>query len=225
MVENICTKPGFSRIHIHDSLSPAAWAAALEQSLRARDLAAKFLYESPKQARRWLEVHERYSPARKDPDCIALYETASSYVATHLKPGPATVIGLGCGGGQKQVALLKQLQQTGYPAGSVPLDVSVPLVLTAANTARAACPGLHCQPVVADLMAAADLPDLLTQIIPPNHARLFTFYGMLPNLEPEVVRAMLLNWLRPGDQLLLSANLAPGEDYAEGVRRDRKSVV
>ena len=54
-----------------------------------------------------------------------------------------------------------------------------------------------------------EMQELLAQIISPDHRRLFTFYGLLPNFDPEVVRAILRRCLRPGDQLLLSANLAP----------------
>ncbi len=209
----------FSSVHVHDSLSAAAWAAALEESLRRRDLAPRFLYESPKQARRWMALHERYSPARRDAEGAAIYERASAQAAARLRPGPATVIGLGCGGGQKEAALLRQVRQAGHPAAYVPVDASLPLVLAAAATARAAAPGLDCQPVAADLTAAAGLPDLLSRIVPPDHARVFAFYGMLPNLEPDFVRAWLGVLIRPGDQVLLSANLAPGSDYAAGVRQ------
>ena len=42
---------------------------------------------------------------------------------------------------------------------------------------------------------------------------------MLPNFEPEILLPRLSALLQPGDTLLLSANLAPGPDYAAGVRR------
>jgi uncharacterized SAM-dependent methyltransferase len=50
-------------------------------------------------------------------------------------------------------------------------------------------------------------------------SRLIAFFGMLPNFEPEIILRRLSALLAPGDALLLSANLAPGPDYAAGVRR------
>src|SRR6185503_18502242 len=49
--------------------------------------------------------------------------------------------------------------------------------------------------------------------------RLVTFFGMLPNFEPQIILPHLAGLIRPGEYLLLSANLAPGPDYAEGVQR------
>jgi hypothetical protein len=42
---------------------------------------------------------------------------------------------------------------------------------------------------------------------------------MIPNFEPQLILPRLASLVRPGDWLLLSANLAPGPDYAAGVRR------
>jgi hypothetical protein len=50
-------------------------------------------------------------------------------------------------------------------------------------------------------------------------ARLITFFGMIPNFEPALILPRLAGLLRRADHLLFSANLAPGPDYAAGVRR------
>ena len=42
---------------------------------------------------------------------------------------------------------------------------------------------------------------------------------MIPNFEPQVILPRLAGMIRPEDYLLLSANLAPGADYAAGVQR------
>jgi hypothetical protein len=42
---------------------------------------------------------------------------------------------------------------------------------------------------------------------------------MIPNFEPQVILPRLAGLVRNGDTLLFSANLAPGSDYAAGVRR------
>ena len=47
--------------------------------------------------------------------------------------------------------------------------------------------------------------------------RLFTFFGMIPNFEPEEIVPKLASLTGPKDLLLFSANLAPGADYAAGL--------
>ena len=42
---------------------------------------------------------------------------------------------------------------------------------------------------------------------------------MIPNFEPDLILPRLASLVRPGDLLLLSANLAPGDDYRKGVRQ------
>ena len=48
----------------------------LLDSLRSRKINHKFHYDSVKQTRKWLALHETYSPSRIDPDCAAAYEQA-----------------------------------------------------------------------------------------------------------------------------------------------------
>jgi len=72
--------------------------------------------------------------------------------------------------------------------------------------------------LVCDLASAGDLPAALDELAVPGAARLFTFFGMIPNFEPSVILPRLADLVRPGDWLLLSANLAPGPDYAAGVQ-------
>jgi uncharacterized SAM-dependent methyltransferase len=73
--------------------------------------------------------------------------------------------------------------------------------------------------LVCDLASADDLPAALDALQVPDAARLITFFGMIPNFEPGVILPRLAGLVRPGDYLLFSANLAPGADYAAGVRR------
>jgi uncharacterized SAM-dependent methyltransferase len=72
--------------------------------------------------------------------------------------------------------------------------------------------------LVCDFAAAEDLPAAIDDLSPGGVARLFTFFGMIPNFEPGSILPRLASVLRPGDALLFSANLAPGSDYAEGVK-------
>ena len=129
------------------------------------------------------------------------------------------LIGLGCGGGQKDSRLLKLLQDSGKKAFYTPSDVSTAMVLVAQQTATAVVAPEDCSPLVCDLASADDLPQVLDALPVSDAARLITFFGMIPNFEPHVILSRLAGLLRAGDSLLLSANLAPGADYAAGVQR------
>jgi uncharacterized SAM-dependent methyltransferase len=99
-----------------------------------------------------------------------------------------------------------------------PCDASLALLLTAASEARRAVKGIPCSPLLCDVAAADDLAQTLSRLGHGEGSRIFTFFGMLPNFElGRIVR--LASAARRGDILLVSANLAPGPDYAEGMRR------
>jgi hypothetical protein len=100
----------------------------------------------------------------------------------------------------------------------LPLDVSVPLVLISREAALAQLPNLTVHPIAADLTDASDLSSVINPLLPAGAGRFFTLFGMLPNFEPEFIFGRMASWLRPGDRLLFSANLAPGPDLEAGVR-------
>ena len=93
------------------------------------------------------------------------------------------------------------------------------MVLVAWQSAGAELPTEKCFPLVCDLGTADDLPSVLGALAPPDTARLISFFGMIPNFEPQVILPRLAALVRPTDFLLFSANLAPGHDYARGVQR------
>jgi uncharacterized SAM-dependent methyltransferase len=206
-------------VAIHASQFPDNVRRDLLASLRARQVNHKFHYDSVKQTQKWLALHQIYSPTRNDADCQAIYEKSFATVATQIQSTCVNVIGLGCGGGQKDTRLLRQLAATGRTIGYAPCDVAVAMVLVARQTALAAVPAERCFPVVFDLAAADDLPRVFDQTLAPEAARLITFFGMIPNFEPDTILAKLASLVRPQDVLLFSANLAPGPDYAAGVRQ------
>ncbi|HEY1490179.1 MAG TPA: hypothetical protein VGF90_03995, partial [Verrucomicrobiae bacterium] len=98
-------------------------------------------------------------------------------------------------------------------------DVSVAMVLVARTAALPAVSAGDCHPLVCDLATADDLADVLNQQSNSAAARLITFFGMIPNFEPQLILPRLAALLRTPDHLLFSANLAPGPDYTWGVRR------
>jgi L-histidine Nalpha-methyltransferase len=209
------------QVLIDASQSPEAVRRELVESLRSRKVNHKFHYDTYKQTQKWLTLHRAYSPLHNDPACERAYLESFRVVARKVGNGKVLVIGLGCGGGKKDTMLLAQLLASGGAPMYAPLDVSVPMVLVARQAASQEMPAADCYPVVCDLASAVDL-DALFQAPFANRAltqnRVFTFFGMLPNFEPETVLPKLARLLRPGDYLLLSANLAPGPDYAAGVQ-------
>ncbi len=206
-------------ILVHPSQFPDQVRRDLLESLRLRQVKHKYLYDGVRQTQKWLAVHEAYSPSRTDPDCRATYETSFQSAIARLTADDVHVVGLGCGGGQKDARLLILLRQAGKRVAYTPVDVSTAMVLTARQAALAAIPSLSCTPVVLDLAIAGDVGTLLDELSAPGQARLITFMGMIPNFEPRSILSRLAALVRPADALLLSANLAPGRDYEAGVRR------
>lgn len=206
-------------VAIHESQSPENVRRDLLASLRTRQVNHKFHYDSIKQTNKWLALHQVYSPSRNDADCAATYDRAFIETARRIKATRVQVVGLGCGGGQKDTRLLKLLQRSGKAVSYTPSDVSVAMALVARQTALPVLKEADCVPFVCDLATAADLPEALFSRNPSAGVRLITFFGMIPNFEPAPILKKLTTLLRPNDWLLLSANLAPGRDYTAGVRR------
>jgi L-histidine Nalpha-methyltransferase len=229
-------------VAIHDSQFPEAVRKELLHSLQTRQVNHKFLYDSLKQTQKWLALHQAYSPSRTDPDCAIIYDRSFSEAVRRINAPQVHLVGLGCGGGQKDARLLTLLHRSGKLLRYTPSDVSTAMVLVARQTAMGAVPGFICSALVCDLATATDLPAVLEQLAeadpstgpeaagqatgadsPPaafsSACRLFTFFGMIPNFEPEIILDRLASLVRAGDLLLFGANLAPGPDYAIGVQR------
>jgi L-histidine N-alpha-methyltransferase len=202
-------------ISIHESQFPENVRRDLLKSLRSRKINHKFHYDSVKQTQKWLALHQIYSPTRNDEDCRAIYENSFVAVAAKIKTKSVHVIGLGCGGGQKDTRLLKLLKARGKEIFYTPCDVSSAMVLTARQAALAVLPEKNCFPSVCDLATADDLQKSLIT----RHPSLVTFFGMIPNFEPQEILPKLASFIRPKNFLLFSANLAPGKNYAAGVKR------
>ncbi len=207
------------QVTIHPSQFPDSVRRDLLASLRTRRVNHKFHYDSVKQTQKWLALHEAYSPARRDKDCLVTYNRAFDRATAQIKARQIHVIGLGCGGGQKDVQLLRRLQARGKKISYTPGDVSVALVLVARAAALKILPPKKCFPFVFDLATAEDLPESLAQNRPLRGASLVTFFGMIPNFEPGQILPKLTELLRPKDYLLFSANLAPGNGYAAGMNK------
>src|SRR3989442_9282991 len=106
-------------------------------------------------------------------------------------------MGLGWGGVKRVPRLLELLQAPGRTLFYTPSDVSSAMVLTARRAALKVIPPKRCFPFVCDLATATDLPRILSNFaaLTQHHlsrftfqaSRLFTFFGMIPNFEPQII--------------------------------------
>ena len=208
------------QVAIHASQFPENVRRDLLESLRTRRVNHKFHYDSVKQTQQWLALHQAFSPSRTDADCAATYDRSFAAVAARIEARRVHLIGLGCGGGQKDTRLLKLLQDSGRETFYTPSDVSTAMVLDgAADGNGGGCPRRAAFRWSAIWAPRTICPRCSTRSPSSDAARLITFFGMIPNFEPQVILPRLAGLVRPADYLLFSANLAPGADYAAGVQR------
>ncbi|MGK7922023.1 MAG: L-histidine N(alpha)-methyltransferase [Trichodesmium sp.] len=210
----------FEQVFVHPSQFPDQVYQDYLVSFSGKQINHKFHYDSVKQSQKWLKIHQEYSPSRNDQNCVDVYEKCFQKTAETLdKFSSLQLIGLGSGGGTKDSLLLsylsnKQERELIY----YPLDVSLSLAIISAQKARSSLTELSVQPIVCDLLHADDLM-LQIQKRDEEERRIITFFGMIPNFYPQQIFPILNNFLTEGDLLLLSANLAPGSDYVQGIEK------
>lgn len=204
------------QVTVHASQFPQSVREGLLAGLRSRRIPSKFHYQSYKQAQLWQALHRACSPAWLDAEATTIYDRGFVAAAAVMEQQPVTLIGLGCGNGYKEARLLSRL---GHVPAYLPCDVSLPLLLDAVREAEGSPGKTRTSPLLCDLALADDLPEFLGNHSAPNSRRIITFFGMIPNLEPDNILPKLAQLMRPDDLLLMSANLAPGGDYLAGVKR------
>src|SRR5947209_2712199 len=119
------------QVSIHPSQFPEQIQADLQESLCTRQVNHKFHYDSWKQTAKWLELHQAYSPSRNDAACALAYDAAFAATVSRIGSSAAHLIGLGCGGGQKDTRLLRLLAENSRSISYTPVDVSASMVLVA----------------------------------------------------------------------------------------------
>lgn len=206
-------------VAVHPSQFPENVRRDLIESLRRRKIAHKFHYDSVKQTQQWLALHRQFSPWLKEPSYAEIYDSGFTLAANQLRGKRVRVIALCCGDGRKDARLLSFLRRRKKEISYVPGDGSLPMVLLARNAALKSVPAGACHPFVCDLQKADDLQACFAKMTPANAPRLITFFGAVPNFEPDYIFPRLAGLLRKNDGLLLSANLVPGDDYESGLRR------
>jgi uncharacterized SAM-dependent methyltransferase len=193
-------------VTIHASQFPERVRNDLLVSLRRRAINPKFHYDSLKQTLKWLALHEAHSPARTDRNVLSIYDRAFLATARRLHAKRPHLIGLGCGGGQKDARLLQLLKQHGKSLTYTPSDVSVAMTLVAREAALPFLPEKNCFPLVCDLATARDLPAVLAK----RHPAIISFFGMIPNFEPREILPKLASLVGKKDYLLFSARRPAG---------------
>ena len=168
--------------------------------LQQKKVAPKFHYETQRQSDLWLRVHKQFAPPAGVSD---LYKSVGKSLLKLIKEDALTLVSLGCGGGEKDVSVLKELSLgTKY----LPTDLSIPLVRSAAN--RAKSEDVHVNTLLAfDLLGPTNIRNFIKPHI--SERNIFTFFGLIPNFHPQEILPTLYSLVEPEDFLLLSANLAP----------------
>jgi uncharacterized SAM-dependent methyltransferase len=211
-------KFSFEQVQIHTSQFPQNVYQAYLNGFCENKIAHKFHYDSVKQSQKWLALHHAFSPSWHDQACILAYTHCFEKTMSLLEDNyPIEIIGLGCGEGSKDNQLISNIVKKNQLLTYYPIDVSLALAMMAAQRVRANYPHIVIKPIVCDLLFANDLMTLLT--LPYRSQRILTFFGMMPNFLPHNIMPILSHFLKAGDLLMISANLAPGKDYEEGVKK------
>src|SRR5271170_1429977 len=118
-----------ANVTIHSSQFPENVRRDLLTSLHRRQVNHKFHYDSLKQTNKWLALHEAHSPARTDRNVLNIYDQAFKATVERITAKRLHILGLGCGGGQKDTRLLKLFEMAGKKNSYTPCDVSVAMTL------------------------------------------------------------------------------------------------
>ena len=170
------------------------------------ELPAAALYSHPSLGRLWKKVHRACSPFRKRPAVRRLYQRPASILRKKLT-FPYSLMALGCAEGTKEALLLRKLPP---PAWALAADTNLALARRAAGRL----------PATKKSCLKIDLSQSLPAFhFSPSKTRLFTLFGVLPNLDPLPLLGRLARRMKRRDLLLFSANLAPGTSGFAGARK------
>jgi len=204
------------QVTILPSQFPARQREDLYRSLRHKRIENKQHYETVKQVQKWVALHKAYSPSRTRPDCEALFNHCFEAACCSAVSGRYVhVVGLGSGDGTKEQRFIHMLKESGREVFYSPVDVGLPMVLEARETALKEITADRCAPIICDLAnepaLLAALDEVLSTLgsLPKEVIRVFTFFGMLPGFSPSEILPRLHTLLRREEGVLLSANLIP----------------
>lgn len=211
----------FERVDVHRSYHPDRVQERFIQSFTSKKLSNALHYGTVQQSQKWLQIHLAYAPTNTDDQFLLPYNDCYQRVAElvtddNADHDPVTVIGLGTGSGTKEAALLAELARPGRPLRYYPVDGSLSLAILSAEEGRRVTPDASVQPVVCDLLSAAELNDHVDTDGGAG-VRVITSLGVLHNFHPDEFLSALSGLMGPDDLLVLNTNLSPGPDYRAGV--------
>ncbi len=197
-------------IEIHPSIANIVLEDVLAASLRANRLDPKLLYVTPRQAALWREVSLKHSPIHTNPEFSRIYRDAYDRIVERVRGQKVHLVGLGPGTGRKEAELAARLRSHGCEVEFTAIDASRDLVEESAKrvVTTGAGDGRHLVCDLAELDFIKDWLDAKDRESP----RLFTFFGLVPNLEPQFVTQLFSKLLRSDDALLVSVHLAPVDE-------------
>ena len=136
---------------------------------------------------------------------------------------PVALVELGAGSADKTRSLLDAMVAAGSGELYVPIDVSAEFLEEAAEALRDEYPTLGVEPLVADIAEPLSLP------IDLSAPSLIAFLGStIGNFDPPSARRLLRNIarvMRPGDHLILGADLRKDPRVIEAAYNDRQGVT
>ena len=146
----------FQTVLIHPSFRADALCRKRIASLMECAIDHAFHYAGVRQAELWLQVHRVHAPGSVDPAFESIYRTLAGELALELAGQTVHVIGLGSGGGEKEVWVLEALRARHCRVRYTPVDVSPELALLSAEVAQGWV-NQPIQPIVGDLSLLPDL--------------------------------------------------------------------
>lgn len=202
-------------VWMDDSVRPDRQARALHDAMRGGRVPGGALYATPFQALRWLALHEAWSPARRDAGVQGAYDDVWAALAAGLGDERWALVSLGCGGGQKEERFLRGHGRR--PAVALVADISPGLALASHDRVAPWCP-THAGVIDLEIQPGpSPWCEALISADGGGVRRVVLLLGMLPNLGLAEARRALMAWTRPGDWVVVSANLATAAACAGGL--------
>jgi hypothetical protein len=210
------------RVFYHSTARGPHREALLRRMLQTGLVHPSLHYLSGRQASLWMRVHAVHAPLFQDHAFIGIFELVAERLGAMGVFGG--VVALGPGGGEKEALMLEAVARGGVGVEFVAIDASAELALISVERA-ARVGGARTMAVVGDLEELGGILEAVGES-EGRGARVFTAFGITPNLLPEGLLSSIRLAMRDGDILAISANLArEGADEVVSGMRDVRDVV
>lgn len=202
-------------IEVFPSQYPDALAEARWRSLERRVVDCRLHYEGYRQARKWIALTQAFAPVYQDARCASLYDTMYRKSAQLLRGAPMELVALGCGHADKEKELMTVLDRENCSVQRLTLcDCGLEMLVSARLNLQGVSP-IGARAVAVDILNAAETRSAVATSHRTGESRVVTCFGVTPNADPSRLATSLRESARPGDIVLVSANLAPFESASE----------